>query len=94
MNADSVVKLHAPAVPAAPAAELPLLVSAPGVAALLGISPATLWRLHSASKVPSPIKLGGRTLWRRSDLLLFTELGCPSRATFEAMLGNDNGKRA
>ena len=53
----------------------PLTVDADGVADLLGISRRTVYRLWSARKIPSPIELGGRTLWRRADIEQFVEAG-------------------
>jgi predicted DNA-binding transcriptional regulator AlpA len=73
---------------------LALLVAAPEAAQLCGVSEATWWRHHSAGRVPAPVKLGGRTLWRRQQLELWIELGCPDRATFEveAKARNGNGR--
>jgi predicted DNA-binding transcriptional regulator AlpA len=61
-----------------------LVVSAAHAGALSGVSEATWWRLHAAAKVPASIKVGHRTLWRRSDVEKWIELGCPNRAEFEA----------
>ena len=44
-----------------------LLIGAKEVARLLSIVPSTLWSWHSVGKLPAPIRLGGRTLWRRAD---------------------------
>lgn len=38
-------------------------------AALLGISRATFWRRVKDGVLPKPIKLGGVTRWRRSELI-------------------------
>ena len=37
-------------------------------AAWLGLSRATFWRRVADGTLPRPIRLGGRTLWRRSEL--------------------------
>jgi predicted DNA-binding transcriptional regulator AlpA len=58
----------------------PLLVDAGAAAKLCGVSKATWYRLMSAGKVPAPIRLGGRVLWRVRELELWTEHGCPDRA--------------
>jgi predicted DNA-binding transcriptional regulator AlpA len=55
--------------------------------ALAGISRASWDRLSSAAKNPKPLKLGGRTLWRRSDLERWVALGLPDRKTFEELAG-------
>jgi predicted DNA-binding transcriptional regulator AlpA len=57
----------------------PLLLSAPAVASLLGFGEAHLWRMHSAGRVPAPVKIGRRTLWRRAEIVACTEAGCPGR---------------
>ena len=48
----------------------------------------TLRRKDSAGKLPKGFKVGGRKLWRVSDLLLWTEWGFPDRAEFESRLKN------
>jgi hypothetical protein len=51
---------------------------------MCGRSEASWWRDHAAARIPAPIKLGGRTLWRVEDLRLFVSWGCPPRKEFEA----------
>ena len=60
-----------------------LLIGAKEVARLLSIVPSTLWSWHSAGKLPAPIRLGGRTLWRRAELEAWVAAGCPSRERWE-----------
>lgn len=70
----------------------PLLVGRDDAAALVGVSVATWDRLTAAGKTPAPVKLGGRVLWRTSDLELWTDLGCPDRRTFSVIKdSNVNG---
>jgi excisionase family DNA binding protein len=79
--------------PSAPApTPEPLLVPAAEVARLLGISEATLYRLKSAGKLPAPVKLGGRVLWRREELGRWCVAGCPDLRTWQA-LENVSGRR-
>jgi predicted DNA-binding transcriptional regulator AlpA len=49
--------------------ERPLLLSDYAAAEWLGISRATLWRRVQVGELPRPIRLGGRTLWRRDELM-------------------------
>ena len=63
----------------------PLLLGASEAAKLLGIGRSLFWSLHSAGKVPLPIKLGRRTLWRRDELESWTRAGCPSRMKWQDM---------
>jgi prophage regulatory protein len=86
-SADPVVRLRDR--PEVPAVE-PLLVPADQAAQLCGISEATWYRLKAADKLPVPVKLGGRVLWRVEDVKLFVALGCPDRKTFEARKAVEN----
>jgi len=45
-----------------------LLLSVSEAASVLGISRATLYALHSSGRLPLPVKLGRRTLWRFAEL--------------------------
>lgn len=55
-----------------------LLLDAAAVALLLSVSPRTLRALRSAGKLPQPVALLRRSpRWRRSDLVKWTERGCP-----------------
>jgi predicted DNA-binding transcriptional regulator AlpA len=64
----------------------PLLVPADVAGAMCGRSEASWWRDHSASRIPAPIKLGGRTLWRAEELRNWVIAGCPIRRAWEALL--------
>lgn len=55
-----------------------LLVTARDVAAMLGVSTATVWRLRSAGKLPPPLKVGGAVRWRKADIEAWVRAGCPS----------------
>ena len=46
-----------------------LLVPVKEAAAMLSIGESTLWREVKAQRLPAPIKIGGATRWRVSDLL-------------------------
>jgi predicted DNA-binding transcriptional regulator AlpA len=50
-----------------------LLLSIDDLLAFLGggIGRRTIWRLVRTGRFPKPIKLGGRSCWRRSDVDLF-----------------------
>jgi predicted DNA-binding transcriptional regulator AlpA len=50
-----------------------------------GVSVSTWWRLHAAGKVPRPVRLGSRTLWRLAELRAWSEAGCPDRQTWERL---------
>ena len=61
-----------------------LLVSATVAARLCGVSRAAWWSLHAAGRVPLPVRLGRRTLWRRAELEAWTAAGCPPRDNWVA----------
>ncbi len=66
------------------------LLTAEGVADICKLGLRTLWRLHGLGALPAPIDMSttgeGRKLlrWRRSDIDLWVELGCPERTIFES----------
>jgi predicted DNA-binding transcriptional regulator AlpA len=64
-----------------------LLLDARAAASMCGVSRSTFWALHSAGKVPMPVHLGRRTLWRTSELAAWTEAGCPPRDRWQATRG-------
>lgn len=80
----------APPAPAAGRAPPPLLVDAREAARLCGVG-RTLWlQLASAGRVPMPVRLGRRTLWRcrgPGGLAEWVAAGCPGRDRWQAMTG-------
>lgn len=63
-----------------------LAVDVQQMAQMVPFSIRTLRRMDSAGKLPRGFKLGGRKLWRVSDLRLWAEWGFPGRQEFEARL--------
>ena len=61
----------------------PILLSAPEAATALGVSRAHFLQLHSSGRVPRPVRLGRRVLWRKAELSAWVEAGCPSRERWE-----------
>jgi predicted DNA-binding transcriptional regulator AlpA len=72
--------------PATPA-ERPLLLDARAAARLCGVSRSHFLAMHSAGKVPLPVRLGRRTLWRGAELAAWIEAGCPARDRWTSMKG-------
>jgi predicted DNA-binding transcriptional regulator AlpA len=60
-----------------------LWISDAEVAALLHVHRATIWRWCDQGLIPQPRRIGGRTLWSRADIELFTE--CCSMAEFRRL---------
>lgn len=56
-----------------------LLISAAEAAKLCGVG-RTLWlQMNSAGRVPQPVRLGRRCLWRVREIERWTAAGCPCR---------------
>lgn len=68
-----------------PVAVEALLIPAEIAGPMCGRSQASWWRDHAAGRIPAPIKLGGRTLWRVAELRNWVAAGCPKRKIWEAM---------
>lgn len=60
------------------AAHESLLITADEVATMIGISTRTLWRLLSAGKLPTPVRIGGSTRWQRDAIREWIRSGCPT----------------
>jgi len=54
------------------------------LAMYLGVSRATVWRLHSAGKLPRPIKLNRAVRWDRWTIEEWVSDGCPPREKWES----------
>jgi predicted DNA-binding transcriptional regulator AlpA len=70
-----------------------LLVPSDVAGPMCGRSEASWWRDHAAGRIPAPVKLGGRTLWRVEELRRWVEAGCPCRKTWEALRGQKGAGR-
>ena len=71
--------------PAGQPVALSVMLTAKSSAALHEVSLSTWWRLDSAGLTPRPVRFAGNTRWRRADLAEWSRLGCPDRATFDAL---------
>ncbi|QDU23583.1 helix-turn-helix transcriptional regulator [Urbifossiella limnaea] len=49
------------------------LLSVDDVAALLGVSPRTVWRLRDGGHLPPPVRVGSLVRWRRATLLMWLD---------------------
>jgi predicted DNA-binding transcriptional regulator AlpA len=67
-----------------------LLIDADEAAALANVSRSTWWKLHASGRCPAPVKLGGRTLWRREELRRWVDHGCPSRARWNILAAQES----
>jgi predicted DNA-binding transcriptional regulator AlpA len=56
------------------------------IARELRLSPKTIRRMNDAAKIPAPVTVGARSLrWIRQTIVEWLAVGCPDRATFEAI---------
>jgi predicted DNA-binding transcriptional regulator AlpA len=62
----------------------PLLVDTVTAARMCNLSKRFWIQLDNSGKIPQPIYLGKRKLWRVSDLQQWAAMGCPSRRDFQA----------
>jgi len=69
----------------------PLLIPAEQAATLCGRSRAAGWRDHAAARIPAPVKIGGRTLWRAEELRHWIDAGCPERKAWDASRKHGRG---
>ncbi len=53
--------------------------------ALFGMSRSWWRRLQAKEECPAPCRLGGSTVWRVADLVLWSENGFPNRDDFELL---------
>lgn len=81
MNADALEIVAAPADEAA-------LLRPTDFARLLAVSLRTLWRLRSAGRLPSPIRLGGSIRWSRTEVEAWIAAGCPASPARNSRPGN------
>jgi predicted DNA-binding transcriptional regulator AlpA len=62
----------------------PLVVDARRLAVLLGAGIRTVRTWDAAGKLPTPVRIGGRVLWRVSEIRDWLDAGAPDRETWEA----------
>jgi predicted DNA-binding transcriptional regulator AlpA len=62
----------------------PELLTAPQVAALLGVSPRLVWRLAERGELPRPLHIRRCSRWRRADVLSYIERLAATQAAGEA----------
>ena len=55
----------------------PELLTTAQAAKLCGLGERTFWRHAHSGAAPAPVRIGGSTRYRRSDLLAWIAAGCP-----------------
>lgn len=86
------IRIHtldtAPAAATQPAGSdplIPLVADAKGLSKLLGLGVRTIRTHDAAGKLPQPVKLGGRVVWRLDEVRAWLDAGAPDRATWAAL---------
>lgn len=54
-----------------------LLLSSKEVGEIIGVSSRQVWNLLNRGMIPSPVRVGRRTLWKRKDLEEWIDQDCP-----------------
>ena len=62
----------------------PLVVDAKRLAKLLDSGVRSIRTWDAAGKLPAPIRIGGRVVWRVQEIRAWLEAGAPNRAEWEA----------
>ena len=62
-----------------------LVVEAVQAARLCGVSRATWYSLRKAGRIPRPVRIGRRVLWRIEELREWMAAGCPPCSRWDAM---------
>lgn len=65
----------------------PVMLTSNEVARYLKISMRTLWRMHSAGRIPPAIRMGGVVRWSSEVIRNWIAEGCPSQ------VGRENDAR-
>jgi excisionase family DNA binding protein len=61
----------------APETVAPELLTTAQAAKLCGLGERTFWRHAHSGAAPAPVRIGGSTRYRRSELLVWIASGCP-----------------
>lgn len=64
-----------------------ILIDTEELAHLLGVAKSTIHRHAAAGKIPKPLRLGGRVLWKRREIEAWVDAGLPSREDWHSRQG-------
>jgi predicted DNA-binding transcriptional regulator AlpA len=80
-----ILPLHSPvAAPPTDPVGSPLVVDARRLAAMLCAGIRTVRTWNAAGKLPAPVRIGGRVVWRVDEIRAWLAAGAPSRNEWEA----------
>jgi predicted DNA-binding transcriptional regulator AlpA len=72
---------------------VPLVADAKRLARLLCCGIRTIRSWDAAGKLPEPIRIGGRVVWRTSEIRAWLRAGAPDRSTWKAICANKTKTR-
>lgn len=67
-----------------PSASTALVVDARSLAAMLAAGVRTVRTWDAAGKLPAPVRIGGRVVWRVDEIRAWLAAGAPNRTEWEA----------
>ncbi len=62
-----------------------LALTAEQVGVALGVSRATVWRMHASGRLPAPVRFGRAVRWEQYTIEEWLAAGAPSREQWEAL---------
>lgn len=74
-----------PADPPTVPAGAPLVADAKRLAGLLAVGLRTVRTWDAAGKLPEPLRIGGRVVWRLDEVRAWLDAGAPDRKTWAAI---------
>jgi prophage regulatory protein len=74
-----------PADPPTEPAGAPLVADARRLAVLLDVGLRTVRTWDAAGKLPAPVRIGGRVVWRLDEVRAWLDAGAPDRETWAAI---------
>ena len=81
-----IIPIRRPAAdPPAAAADSPLVADARRLAALLDVGLRTVRTWDAAGRLPAPVRIGGRVVWRVCEIRAWLDAGAPDRETWAAI---------
>lgn len=72
------------AAPPIPTADTPLVADAKRLARLLAVGVRTVRSWDAAGKLPTPLRIGGKVVWRLDEIRAWLAAGAPDRETWAA----------
>jgi prophage regulatory protein len=63
----------------------PLVADAKSLAGLLAVGLRTVRTWDAAGKLPAPVRIGGRVVWRLDEVRAWLDAGAPDRETWAAI---------